>query len=349
MTKKRKIRIKLFKIIFILCISAVLPLRADEQNTEKNFIILPFAFYTSDTGLALGLFSQYRFPNSSDKVFANAIFTFKEQFMFFSVTDKTFNDLIFHHTAKVKVYKSEVYGVGNDTSNGSRIKYEFSQADNTIEAGKKITHRSSFYLKTNNFFHRPGKNDILSTEFSSKKDQFANGLGFSYAYKNISDKFFRDGIEYKTSLLFYPSFLGNTGEFTAVETEFLFCRSFNQSALNTLAVCRISDGDVHPEKLSSVGGDRILRGYNDRRYIDRHMLALQLQYDFRIYKKLSGCAFSSVGDVFKGIGDLSADKIKFGYGAGAIIEYKGLVLRFEGALPSDEFDPKIIVIGMRSF
>jgi hypothetical protein len=347
---ERKCSVLIFLALMISAPFLTESLNAQEAMpaAEKKFIMLPFAFYTSDTGLALGLFSQYKF-SAPDKILANAIYTFRNQFMLLAITDKGFDRIQFHNTLKVKIYNSEIYGIGNDTKNDARIKYEFSQVDNTVEAGLKIDDFNTAYLKVNNFYHRPGKNDILSTGYINSEDQFANGLGPSFRYKNVTDKFFRDGVEFRSSFVVYPSFLGNNRLFSVTESELMFYKSFNQSALNSLLAARFATVDAHPEKLSFIGGDRILRGYNEKRYMDRNMISLQLQYDIRIYKNLSGCVFASAGDVFGDVSDLAAEKIKFGWGAGFIYEFRGISLRFEAALPADEFDPKIIVIGVRAF
>ena len=58
------------------------------------------------------------------------------------------------------------------------------------------------------------------------------------------------------------------------------------------------------------------RGFNDRRFIDKHMALLQLEYRFPIYKRLRGVAFASSGTVSSELTSILQQPQKIGYGAG---------------------------------
>jgi len=91
-----------------------------------------------------------------------------------------------------------------------------------------------------------------------------------------------------------------------------------------------------------------LRGYPEKRFIDRNMWAFQSQYDFRLYKKTALCAFVSAGSVFEGSDELSVKNIKVGYGAGLMYEFQGLAFRIEAAT-SVEKEIQIIATSARAF
>ncbi|MBU4485475.1 MAG: hypothetical protein KKD38_00975, partial [Candidatus Delongbacteria bacterium] len=294
------------------------------------------------------IFSQYNF-NDNEKNFGNVVYTFKNQFMFFSMTDLNFGNVIFHNIFKIKEYYTVAYGIGNNSPKEDKYSYRFFQLDNYSEFGKNISNSPELYLAINNFFHKPNnKQDSLSIKYSVNKNHFANGIGSSFRYSDITDKFFRDGIILKSSYLFYPEFFGNLKQFSILETELGLYQSIRESAVNTLFSARFSFGHVHPEKLSAVGGTKILRGYPERRFIDKNMISAQTQYDLRLYKDISACIFISAGDVFDDFSDLSVKNTKLAFGGGFIYEFKGLIMRFETA-SSLEKDLQIIVTGIRVF
>ncbi|MDD4204862.1 MAG: hypothetical protein PHH55_02180 [Candidatus Delongbacteria bacterium] len=318
------------------------------ESKEKYLIILPFGFYTSDTSVALGLFSQYKF-NEKNKIFGNVIYTFKNQLMLFLITDIYSGNSIIYNKFKIENYYSESYGIGIGSETEGKYDYRYILVDNLTEAGKFIRKNTSLSIVSDNFYYKPNDSkDILANAYSPENDQYANGIGASVKYSDVSDKFFRDGSFSRLSFIYFPEFLGDLKEFSVLSSESGYYRSFNQSALNLNFLTRFAFGSPHPQKLSYIGGSEILRGYPEKRFIDRNMWALQSQYDFRLYKKLALCAFVSAGSVFDGYDDISMKNVKAGYGGGLIYEYRGLVLRIEAAT-SAEKDIQIIATGARAF
>lgn len=345
---------KILKIIIL--IASLFPVlsgqdTAEPVDNENSFIMLPFAYYTSDTSFALGIFAQYKF-DEDDMIFGNAIYTLKNQFMFLGITDKKIRKTVFHNTLKVKDYFSEVYGQGNTTSLDDKIKYRYFQIDNTIEAGRNLNDNSVLSVVINNFVHKPENSgkyiDVMSVAYSDKNTHFTNGIGTSFKFSNVTKKFFRDGFYLKSLYLYYPSAFGNIEEFSVIDTEAAYFKSVRESAVNTLISARFVAGDPHPEKLSYIGGSSIMRGYPEKRFLDHNMISVQTQYDIRVYKKISASFFVSAGDVFHGSDNLSIKKTKFGYGAGLIYDFKGLNMRFDVAT-SPEKEIQIIIIGLRAF
>lgn len=64
------------------------------------------------------------------------------------------------------------------------------------------------------------------------------------------------------------------------------------------------------------GSPKIMRGYQDRRFLDRNMLVFQSEYRFPIFKRISGVTFLSSGTVADRYAALFSNQYKFSYGAG---------------------------------
>ncbi len=58
------------------------------------------------------------------------------------------------------------------------------------------------------------------------------------------------------------------------------------------------------------------RGFNDRRFIDRNIALLQLEYRFQIYKRFRASVFASSGTLSPSISSLLTQQQKLSYGAG---------------------------------
>lgn len=64
------------------------------------------------------------------------------------------------------------------------------------------------------------------------------------------------------------------------------------------------------------GSPRIMRGFNDRRFIDRNIFVLQSEYRFPIHRWIEGVSFISVANVSNRYFDLFSSTPKLAYGAG---------------------------------
>ncbi len=346
---------KILPILFIIISQLLICSEKAEGNgsdstyvADNKFIILPFGFYTSDTSVALGLFSQLKLKDS-DNIFGNIIYTFKNQLMMFAVTDYHQGDKIIYNKLKAENYYSESYGTGISSGTRDKYDYRYTMIDIHTDFGQNIRKNTGLFVSINNFFYSPkdGK-DSLANIYSTEKYQFANGIGTTLKYSDVNDKLFRDGSFARLSLIYYPALFGNLKDFSIAKFEAGKYISVNESAVSLNFLTRFAIGSPHPEKLSYIGGSEILRGYPERRFIDNNMWALQTQYDFRLYKNTALCAFISTGSVFDEYEGISVKNIKTGYGGGIIQEYKGLIIRIEAAT-SDEKNIQIIVTGNRAF
>jgi len=349
----------MLKLLIIILITVILPYRSFAADgvavngkdsltkTEREFMVLPFGYYTTETSVALGVFSQLKF-NEKDRIFGNIIYTFNNQLMFFMISDYYPENIIIHNKLVAENYFAEAYGVGNMSSPEDKYDYRYVIIENFLETGISIYKNSSAFIATDNFYYRPYDDDKAALLYSSSPDQFANGIGLSIKYSDVTDRFFRDGLLCRAGYLYYPESFGNLKKFSVLESEAAYFVSFRESVLNSHFIARSSYGDPHPEKLSALGGSEVLRGYPSGRFTDKCMWAAQIQYDIRFYKDLSLCSFVSAGDVFGNLSGITIKYTKVGYGGGFLYDYKGLTVRMEAAT-SREKEIQIIVTGNRAF
>ncbi len=79
-------------------------------------------------------------------------------------------------------------------------------------------------------------------------------------------------------------------------------------------------GDVPFSEMAFVGSEMLMRGYYDKRYIDRHFLGGQVEYRHTLPYNLGIVAFAGLGDVSNDISNFQLANLKYSLGAG--LRYK---------------------------
>ena len=91
-------------------------------------------------------------------------------------------------------------------------------------------------------------------------------------------------------------------------------------------------GDVPFTELAFVGSDLLMRGYYDRRFIDRHFLGGQVEYRHVLPYNFGFVVFGGLGDVSDRLDRFQINKIKYSVGAGLrylIIPKEDINIRFD--------------------
>ena len=100
----------------------------------------------------------------------------------------------------------------------------------------------------------------------------------------------------------------------------------------------LSFGDTPFNELAPLGGDIIMRGYYQGRYLDQKLIATQAEYRKRVWKKLSAVAFAGLGDVSPDFDSFRFDELKYSLGAGlryAVLPEDNLNIHFDYAFGKD--------------
>ncbi|MEN0004688.1 MAG: BamA/TamA family outer membrane protein [Bacteroidota bacterium] len=118
---------------------------------------------------------------------------------------------------------------------------------------------------------------------------------------------------------FYDQALGSTQQFQLTRFDI---RSFIQPFKNLTDVIGIqfkghfTTGNAPLRELAMLGGEEIMRGYYEGRFVDRHLMTLQTEYRKNIWGRLGAVAFVSVGQVADQLQNFSFDGVKVAGGIG---------------------------------
>ncbi len=93
-----------------------------------------------------------------------------------------------------------------------------------------------------------------------------------------------------------------------------------------------TSGDTPFTELAPLGGDMIMRGYYEGRFLDNHLMAIQTEYRVHIWKNFGGVGFVAVGEVAEDFGGFSLPELKPSAGVGiryTLIPEENLNIRFD--------------------
>jgi outer membrane protein assembly factor BamA len=103
-------------------------------------------------------------------------------------------------------------------------------------------------------------------------------------------------------------------------------------ALQSLVVA--TSGDPPFQMLAQLGGDRVMRGYYNGRFRDRHAAVLQAEYRVKVWWRIGAAAFAGVGDVAHRPADFRIEDFKYSLGGGLrflLSRQEGMNLRIDSA------------------
>lgn len=119
---------------------------------------------------------------------------------------------------------------------------------------------------------------------------------------------------------YYDTFLGGTQQFELTRFDLRhYFKVWNESkdimAFQFLG--RFAHGNVPFNELALFGGDEILRGYREGRYVDNHLMAGQVEYRKRFAEtRLGAVVFLGAGDVYGSLDEFKFKNLRPNYGLG---------------------------------
>lgn len=134
----------------------------------------------------------------------------------------------------------------------------------------------------------------------------------------------------------YSESTGSTANFMLTKLDYRqYFQPFSHRDYDVLALqvfTRLSWGDTPPLELSSLGGQELLRGYQEGRFRDRFSFFTQLEYRWQALDRIGFVFFGGVGEVTNSFSEVSFDRLKYSLGTGfrlKIIKSENLNIRID--------------------
>ncbi len=319
--------------MFLFVLSAERTEAAGKEKEFKNRIIAaPIVFYTPETSLAFGAGGAYIFRSPKHNpettrpsaIAPSVIYTLKKQFRAQFSTEFYFKDNSYRMNGYTKLerFPFKFYGIGNDTT----------EDEEEVYTSKGVTFFLSFLKRLGKSFNIGFQYYLVDWNISETEEGrlldsgliAGSGGGTISGVSAVINRDTRDNIYFPMTGEFfefnartYPGFLGSSFEFSTFTLDLR--KYFNLFSSHVLAVrflMKNQSGDVPFIELARVGGEFILRGYFDGRFRDKHMAVMEAEYRMPLSGRFGLVAFTGVGKVASGFGDLGFDDLKPAYGVG---------------------------------
>lgn len=330
-------------------------IEADSAAYPVSWVIAPLLAYSPETSVQLGIGSVVLFkPKSAlpadraSSVFFSARYTLNQQitasptYAVFSRGEK------YLHKGKLDFRKFPLfyYGIGNDTPESNEELYGISTLSlehltyrNII--GKLYAGAGVRFLRTYQLDFEEG--GILATEQPiGSKAYTASGLNFGLLFDNRNNLMSTTtGVLAEFKHQVHRSWLGSDFDYSLSKLDVRTYWSPFQKRNDILAwqlYAYLSDGEVPFNELAPLGGDMIMRGYYQGRYLDKNLIATQAEYRMSVWKKLSAVAFVGFGDVSPQLSSFQLKSLKYSLGGGlrySVLPGESLNVRFDYAFGKD--------------
>ncbi|XLS27843.1 BamA/TamA family outer membrane protein [Flavobacteriaceae bacterium M23B6Z8] len=301
----------------------------------SKLVAAPVVSYSPETSLGFGIGAKYlfKFKGSGAETRTSNMpmtlqYTLNNQFFLFSGFEVFTNQekWVIEGNLLFQNYPRLFYGIGRDTPKAAEEVYNYYQALVEPIFLKKLFLKYLFVgagIRYNHIFKvDTAENGILETERPLGFDGSTSaGAEFAVLYDSRNNILNANrGWYFEFTHGFYGKALGGTHRFQLTRFDLRhYLKLFNRrkDVLAFQFIGRFSHGDVPFNELALLGGDEIMRGYREGRYVERNMMAGQVEYR-KMFKnsRFGMVAFVGAGDVFSEIGEISLGNLRPNYGVG---------------------------------
>lgn len=303
---------------------------SDTTKIKNQILAYPVVFYLPETRWGFGAAGLYNFrfgdePSESNpsQIQLIASYTQNKQLIFVMPYELYRKN----NTWKIKGeltyfrYQFNAYGVGFDTKAENREIYKANAPRVRIDVLKRY---KKTFLGMRFAFDRFSMDEIKPNGILEQQSPVGLNGGINAGIGMLAHNDERNFIFNPTKghYVELESFLSNK----VTGSDFNFFRLF----VNASKYIKLGENHTIAGNINSVfiqgsppffdmpffGTPRIMRGYQDRRFMDKNMLVLQSEYRFPLYKRLQGVGFISTGTVGKTYASLFSYHYQLAYGAG---------------------------------
>jgi len=341
-------------ILIFICINptgASKSFSASEDSTsvdtlifEKSSLsILPIIFYSPQTKLAAGVLPTYIFRSSPESRPSSVMFptyyTINKQISISIQPQVYYKNGEYRLSGSMYYQKwpDLFYGLGNATSADDEEEYTTRSTGGSMDFQRCFG--SSLYfgvvgeLSHSILVEIESEGLLAGGDISGAETGTVSGAGVSISWDSRDNIFFpQNGSYHVASAAFFGSVLGGDYFFNRFIIDLRKYAAFDSNKIVAFqAYGSFTDGDPPFGKMPRLGG--IIRGYYPLRYIDRSLLAFQVEYRLHpLWRRFGVAGFAGAGAVADGLSNLRPNDFKFAAGVGIrylFIPTEKLDIRFD--------------------
>lgn len=301
---------------------------ADSVTLKNQLVSYPIVFFLPETNWGLGGAGIFTFRFKNESLTSNpsqfqflAAYTLNKQVLLAFPFEFYIKNNLWKIKGEMAYYKYvyNFYGLGINSQFNDREKFTISYPRFRIDVQKRIG--SAFIglryrMDNHNLLDR---GDLLgSGNYTGSDGGLYSGLGFIYQW-DTRDVLYSPskGSFVQLETFFNSKYLGSDFDYQRYSLD--AAKYFNVGSKNIWAlnlVLGTMHGNVPFYDMMYFGRPTQMRGYQDRRFIDKNMVILQSEYRFPLYKRLQGVGFVATGTVGSQFKEIFSHPYKLTYGMG---------------------------------
>lgn len=293
---------------------------------EPGFVLFPIVFYSDETLLGGGLTTVLFKRNcdedptraKDDSATAVLIYTMRNQFVGVLTGDAYFARAFFHlnPTLVFTRYPNNFYGFGNDTPLSVEEKYTPLHLSADVAFSVNPFEKIYLGLVTHVGYYDllDFASDGLVADYNEKAPPqgLISGLGLRLVRDTRDDALYpTDGSWVSARAVFHHDAIGSDYDFTEVELDL---RTYFPFALDSVWAFQfygqLTTGAPPLDSVPRLGGDNLMRGYDQGRFRDNLYTVLQAEWRVPIIWRIGMTVFAAVGNVYDGLAAVRLDQIK---------------------------------------
>jgi len=299
------------------------------KNRELSFNGYPYAYYTPETELAVGVGGILIFYGSDtsiakpSQVVLGGYYTTNSQYSISLKPEMYFfsNDLYISAPLSFGYYVTRFYGIGPATPDTGNVDYTSKVVSGTLTIlGPSIwlpASKSGIVIDFNytDIVDKEDNQYLVNNEVLGSNGGEYFGIGVEAVWDTRNNIFFpTDGKYSSLKFISYP-----VGQYIYYSTE-LDIKSYTSFSKDHVLAGEVyfnnAVGDVPFYALPKLGGQYKMRGYYEGRYVDNAYFTIQLEYRQYFWWKFGYVVFGSVGTVAPSPDKYQMSEMKISYGAG---------------------------------
>jgi outer membrane protein assembly factor BamA len=326
-----------FALIFFLlsipnCVHAQTDSTVVDSSTyhpKEDFSIIgfPLVFYLPETSLAFGGLGITVFNSGKKKAWRKSqiqlglAYTLKKQFLaflpfelYFKQNWKLDGELGYYR------YFYNYFGIGATSNEKNLERYDANYPRLISTLSYRVN--KSFLMGIRyrfDYFDIPFTDSLLTLDNPTGIEGGAiSAIGTSFSFDNRDDIFYPSkGWNANLTTEFSSGFTLSDYTYALITLDVNYYQKIaDKHILATNIYVGSSFGDLPFYAYYYLSSAKKGRGFNDRRFIDRNIGLLQIEYRFPIYKRLRGTTFTSLGTVSNKFGELFTNRQRWSFGGG---------------------------------
>lgn len=329
--------------------SAVSLTDSDSTAARKSqWNVLPAAYYTPETSLALGAAAILTFRDKRSQptvrpsaVGATFIYTLNGQILTGMNPNVWLADNRHHVYGQFGYlfYPFEFYGIGNDAPVTAKEPYTTELLDGFMAyeylVAKDLYLGLRYDARVEAIIEKTGQLASQEMPIRGSQGQRISGVGPTLNYDSRDNVFFPTrGSFHQISAVFFGKSIGSKYDFQRYRFDFRKYFPIRKSVLAVQALGIITTGTPSFQYMALLGGAQVMRGYFAGRYRDNHLTVLQTEYRFPIKGKFKAVVFGSTGRVADRLSNLRLQNLHAAAGVGLRfrVNKDNLNIRFDAAI-----------------